>query len=564
MPRKSRKETGVAEPKPTFEPFYKVGLYARLSVEDMRKKESDSIGTQTSLLRQFVGEQADMVEVALYQDIDKTGTNFNRPGFNKLLDDIRAKKVNCIVVKDLSRFGRNHIETGNYLERVFPFMGIRFVAIGDGYDSNTPRSGDELIVPLKNLMNEVTAKDISKKVRSEYAMKRQRGEFCGAFAPYGYIKEGNALVVDEEAAEVVKRIFQLVLEGHSDNAITALLNNEAILPPNRHRYEQGLLKGEKHSKAKHWYKSVVKRITENPAYLGRLEQGRYRTGLMNGGVRIDTPKNEWVISENTHPAIVEVATFEAVQELRRNRTANYNQRAKEANRPKSGENIFRGLIYCGDCFRNLSRQKVVRASGRLDYRYLCPTYEEVDRCKCTKKRLLESELLPLIHAFIDVQVQTLTDVKRIIDDVHKQANYINKMDMVGDSLAQAQKALARLTGIRSGLYEDFKAGLLSMDDYKLLKDKYEAQNKELTDQIEALTAQQSSQTNIVTQNKWVAAFNSFTVGKELSRELVLSIIERIDVSGTNDVTITVKYRDEQLSLLKMLEEYTTEGEGVAI
>ena len=562
MARKSRKETEIVEAKSVFEKLYKVGLYARLSVEDIRKKESDSIGTQTSLLRQYVNEQTDMMEVSLYQDIDKTGTNFNRPGFNKLLDDIRAKKINCIVVKDLSRFGRNHIETGNYLERVFPFMGVRFVAIGDGYDSNAPTSGDELIVPLKNLMNEITAKDISKKVRSEYAMKRQRGEFCGAFAPYGYIKEGNTLVMDAQAAEVVKRIFQLVLEGHSDNSIAATLNELKILPPNRHRYEQGLLQGEKHSKCQYWYKSVVKRITENPAYLGQLEQGKYRTALMNGGVRIYTPKSDWVISKDTHTAIVDEATFEAVQELRRNRTARYNQQSTEANRPKSSENILKGFIFCGDCLRNLSRKKIVRASGKVDYRYLCPTYEEVDKCKCTKKRLLESELLPLIHSFIDVQIQTLTDINRLIEDVRAQTNYVNKMEAANDSMARAQKDMARLTEIRSSLYEDYESGLLSKDDYLLMKKKYETRHKELSDHITTLANQKSKQTNIASQNKWAATFSSFQKGKSLNRELVESVIERIDVSETNDVAITVKYRDEQLALLKELSDYTSEGVAV--
>jgi hypothetical protein len=254
--------------------------------------------------------------------------------------------------------------------------------------------------------------------------------------------------------------------------------------------------------------------------------------------------------------------FEAVQELRRNRIKAYNQRAEESNRPQSSENILKGLIFCGDCFRNLSRQKIVRASGSLDYRYLCPTYEEIDKCKCTKKRLLESELLSLLHTFIDVQVQTLTDVNRLIEDVRKQANYINKMELVDCSLLQAQKALARLTGIRSGLYEDFNAGLLNKDDYKLLKEKYEIQNKELTDQIETLTSQKTKQTNIVAENKWATAFTSFQKGKAISRELVVSIIERIDVSQANDVTITVKYRDEQEALFKMLEEYSTKGVAV--
>lgn len=548
MARKSRKKLDIIAPASTLEPLFKVGLYARLSVEDLRKKESDSIGTQISMLRQYVGEQKNMIEVGVYQDIDKTGTNFNREGFNRLLDDIRVGKVNCIVVKDLSRFGRNHIETGNYLERVFPFMGVRFIAIGDNYDSNSPSPGEELAIPLKNLVNEFYAKDISKKTRSQYEMKRQRGDFCGTFAPYGYIKKGNTLVVDEEAAAVVKRIFQLVLEGHSDNAITTLLNYDEILPPNKHRYEQGLLKGEKHSKCRYWYKSVVKRITENPAYLGRLEQGKYRTDIMNGGARI--PEHDRVVSLNTHPAIIDEEIFEAVQELRRMRKKNYVQRAEKANRPKSGENILKGIVFCGDCNRILSRHKIVRANGNVDYRYLCPTYEDADKFMCTKKRLLESELLPMIHATIEAQMQTLADINCIIDDARKQASYVNKLDMIDDIVEKTQKSLARITRLRSSLYEDFKNGLLSREEYALTKAKYETQHRELSDQIDTLSVQKNKQTDTINLNKWAAAYSAFTSSKELSRELIISAIERIEVSQSDNVSVIFNCRDEQMALLE--------------
>ena len=558
MPRKSRKETAIANVIVPQQAIYKVGLYTRLSVEDIRKKESDSIGTQAALLRQYITEQPDMVEVAVYQDTDKTGTNFNRPGFNKLLEDIRAKNVNCIVVKDLSRFGRNHIETGNYLERVFPFMGVRFVAIGDGYDSNAPTSGDELIMPLKNLVNEIYAKEISKKTRLQYEVKRQRGDFCGAFAPYGYIKQGNALIVDEVAAEVVKRIFTLVLDGYSDNAITAMLNNDNILPPNRHKYEQGLLKGDKHSKCKYWYKSVVKRITENSSYLGNLEQGRYKTGFMNNGKLQHLPKSEWTISANTHPAIIDEEIFLAVQELRTSRTANYNKTARKANRPKASDNIFKGLVYCNNCGRPLSRMKVVRASGELDYRYLCPTYQEVDMQKCTKKNLLESELLPAIHAFINLQIQMLTDINLLIESISKQANYATKMEQVDCTLAKVKQDLTKVAGLRSGLYEDFKEGLLSRDDYKLAKAKYESRQEDLAEQIKFLSSQRSKRKDIVRENKWALAFKEFSAKKKLTHELVTSIIERIDVDSNNNINITVKYRDEQVALLQNITEYNEE------
>jgi DNA invertase Pin-like site-specific DNA recombinase len=264
-----------------------------------------------------------MAVISEYEDTDQSGTNFNRPGFNRMLDDIRNKKINCIIVKDLSRFGRNHLETGNYLERVFPFMGVRFISINDNYDSLTASGEDGLIVPLKNLMNEVYAKDISKKVRSQYEIKRKRGDFCGSIAPYGYIKEGNRLIIDEAASEVVKRIFRLVIEGCSDLAIAKILNDEGI-PKSRSKY---------------WHKSAIKRITENTAYLGRLEQGKYRTDLMNGGIRINKSSELWVVVNNTHPPIVDETLFEAVRKIRRKRKKRYNEVIAEARRKKPNASV---------------------------------------------------------------------------------------------------------------------------------------------------------------------------------------------------------------------------------
>jgi DNA invertase Pin-like site-specific DNA recombinase len=319
--RKSKKNR--TEPQIPLQTTYKAGLYARLSVEDMRKRESDSIGTQMSLLRQFVIEQSDMELISEYEDTDRTGMNFNRPGFNRMLDDIRNGKINCIIIKDLSRFGRNHIETGNYIERVFPFIGVRFISINDNYDSTTASNNDGLIIPLKNLINEVYAKDISKKVCSQYEMKRKRGDFCGSFAPFGYIKDGNALVIDEVASEVVRRIFRLVIEGYSDLAIARILNDEEVP---KHR-------------SKRWYKSAIKRITENTAYLGRLEQGKYKTDLMNGGIRVNKSPELWVVVNGTHPPIIDHDAFEAVREIRQERKKQYNEVIAKARRKRPNSSV---------------------------------------------------------------------------------------------------------------------------------------------------------------------------------------------------------------------------------
>jgi DNA invertase Pin-like site-specific DNA recombinase len=555
MARVSRKNPGNKSHKPFEQTIYRVGIYARLSVEDLRKKESDSIGTQMTLLRQYVSERPDMLIIEEYEDTDQTGTNFNRPGFNRMLDDVRATKINCIIVKDLSRFGRNYIEAGNYLERVFPFMGVRFISINDNYDSIIASGDEALVIPLKNLMNEVYAKDISKKVRSQYEMKRKKGEFCGCFAPYGYIKESSCLVVDDVAAEVVQRIFALVIDGHSDKAIADTLNDDGILPPNRHRYESGILKGDKHKSARYWYKSVVKRITENTTYLGRLEQGKYKTDLMNGGNRVNISPDNWVVVENTHPPIIDMDTFETVSQIRQNRKIQYIKNITATKRPPSDENILKGLVFCVDCKRAMIRHKVVRANQRVDYSFLCPTYEENCKYDCTKKYFMESKMLKLLHATISAQIQTLVDVKKIIKTIQKRANNSRAGESLDKCISTIRSKLSKTKMLRSSLYEDFKTGILSESDYIFAKSKYEAQYNDLTVEIEALTTKKAVYGDILGQNKWAAAYLAFDKRKKLNRELLISLIDRIEISNYNHVSITLHYRDEYEALMQVIMEH---------
>ena len=557
MARKSRKSNDVSSQTIPAEKIYTVGLYARLSVEDQRKKESDSIGTQMCLLRQYVNGQPNMILIAEYEDTDQTGTNFKRPDFTRMLDDIRAKKINCIIVKDLSRFGRNYIETGNYLERVFPFMGVRFISVNDNYDSLFISSDDALIIPLKNLINEVYAKDISKKVRTQYEMKRKRGDFCGSFAPYGYIKRGHGLIIDETAAYVVRQIFKLVIDGHSDLAIAGFLNDNGILPPNKHRYEQGILKGNKHNTVRYWYKSVVKRITENKVYLGNLEQGKYKNDLMNGG-RIYLSSDEWVVSNETHPAIIDTETFEIVKNIRQNRKRQYDATLERANRPKSSENIFKGLVFCSDCNRPMTRHKVVKADGRVDYNFLCPTYEETKKGECSKRSIWESEMFPLLHALIEKQIQALVDIKAIIEIVRKQANYVYKADIIETEILKINAKLTKINGFRSSLYEDYKEGILDESGYMLAKNKYETESQNIYDELDALTKKKLRHEDLLKENKWAAELTKITKRKEINRDLLVGLVEKIEINSYCDVTITLKYRDEYESLLETICEYSKE------
>ena len=330
MPRVSRKPHIISRSesrKSNAQRRYKAAIYVRLSLEDSRKKISDSIGTQKAMLVNYLHTQPDMQLYDIYEDLNYTGTNFNRPAFMRMMEDIHAGLVNCVLVKDLSRFGRSFEEMGHYLERVFPSLQVRFVSVNDNYDSLTASLDERsLMVPLKNLVNAVYARDISKKVRSGKRAKQQRGEFCGPFAPYGYIKEGSSFLIDDEAAPIVGQIFAWLLEGLSDGSIAQKLNKMRILPPSRYRFEKGIAKAKKHEATQHWYRSTVKRISENPVYTGLLASGKYRSdSLRGGGVGVKS-KDEWLVFENAHPAIIDSKTYNAVQRIRQTRQRNHRQR----------------------------------------------------------------------------------------------------------------------------------------------------------------------------------------------------------------------------------------------
>jgi len=348
MPRVSKKNKKVNNVQSKGLHIYRTAIYVRLSVEDERKADSDSIGTQKAMLERFLQTQSDLQLYDVYEDVNYSGTNFNRPGFIRLMRDIEAGLIDCVAVKDLSRLGRNYKETGHYLERIFPICKIRFIAVADNFDTLTSSIDESsLSVPLKNLMNDIQTRDISRKVKSSFNAKQKRGEFCGVFAPYGYIKTGPALVIDEEAAPIIKMIFGWRLDGMGIMAIARKLNSMKILPPSRYRFQKGITKAKKHGQTQYWHKSAVKRILENPGYMGNMVQARYKSNLMNGGGIIKTSKDEWITVENTHPAIIDKDIFCAAQKINSERTVNMpiTKNSEECNKTA---NIFKGLIFCGD------------------------------------------------------------------------------------------------------------------------------------------------------------------------------------------------------------------------
>lgn len=335
----------------------RAAAYLRLSIEDGDKAESNSIGNQRELIRDFVAERPELHLVGEYADDGYTGTNFERPGFTQMMEDIKSGKINCIIVKDLSRLGRNYIEMGKYLEQIFPMMGIRFIAINDNYDNaNTESSdSDSIVVPFKNLLNDSYCRDISIKVRSQLDIKRRKGEFIGGYAMYGYCKDErnkSRLVVDEYAAEIVRSIYRRKLEGMSAKVIAEQLNSEGVLAPSEYKRLCGLnyhsgFKAGTHAK---WQAIQVLRILKNEVYTGTMVQGkRQKINYKIKKIR-DVEESGWIKVPNMHEAIIPQKLFDTVQEVLKLDTC--------ASKGQQTVNLFSGMVRCGGCGQNMVRRTV--------------------------------------------------------------------------------------------------------------------------------------------------------------------------------------------------------------
>lgn len=370
--------------------FY-AAMYLRLSRDDTAsgssakdsrgqasvKTESESIGNQRELIRAYIHEQQDIELYDIYVDDGFSGSNFDRPEFKRMMSDIEAGRVNCVIVKDLSRFGRDYIESGRYIQKTFPALGVRFIALTDNYDSFSADMGTgSIVLPVKNFINDSYCRDISTKVKSGLEAKRRNGECISPFAVYGYRKDEtdkNHLVVDEYAAGIVRHIFEWKIAGMAVSAIAEKLNGLGILSPKEYKKSLGLKYngGFKGTGKSLWGNASVKRILTNATYLGHLQQGK--TQKINYKIKkiVEKPKEEWVCVENTHEALVTEDDFQIVQNLLKSDSR------QGPGMEKSG--LFAGLLFCGDCREQMVR-RMVRYRGKEKVYYICSTKNRGDGC----------------------------------------------------------------------------------------------------------------------------------------------------------------------------------------
>lgn len=573
MARKSRKAAIQAalegQPQPAAESaapepvVWNTGGYVRLSIMETRdRKDSQALSNQKDLLSGYIAQKPDLKLCGLYADNGETGTNFDRSEFQRLMADVQAGKINCIVVKDLSRLGRNAAETGNYLERVFPFLGVRFISIADGYDSTAANAGDALAVALKNLVNEAYSMDISRKSGSVLREKQRRGEFIGAYASYGYLRDPrdvHKIIIDPETAPIVQEIFRRVAEGEAVRSVLRWLNTEGIPSPGTYRYQKGICLDKRFADGTvhPWGQETVKMMLANPVYLGHMVQGRRRSQLYAGMPDRRLPPSEWTVVENTHKPIIDRETFDRVQAVRQADREKYQANLGKYDYLGSEDNIFRGLIYCADCGRPMVCYKSVTCKGKkVAYRYICPQYANLlEKSGCSYKYLPVEALKDTLSRLIAQEAALAVDAAALV--VKRQSARVPAIDL---ELTRAKAEQKNLATLRERLMRDLLAGVLSKEDHDRMKQRYAQEGQTLEKRIAQLQKEQRREKKLLTvQNPWLTAFQKHAGTVELTDKLVRALVERITVCAGNRIEIELKCRDERAVLLDELQEADKEA-----
>ena len=532
---------------------WRLGKYIRLSKEDLLRgrDESNSVINQRRLLEQYhqthLDEFHDGTEQDVYVDDGKTGTDTDREDFQRLLADVYSGRINCVIVKDLSRLSRNYTDAGNLIENLFVRLNVRFISLAEGVDSyRNPDSVSNIIVPITNVMNDQYCYQTSKKIRQVFDMKRRNGEFIGSYAPYGYVKDPNdkhALLVDPEAAEVVKSIFALFLSGMNKRGITYYLNDHGTLCPTAYKQQQGLKYNAPNAQGNPmWSTITIDTILKNRVYVGDMVQGRQRVKSYKIHIQEKVPEEEWFIVENTHEAIIDRETFAKVQSLlkRDTRTA-----------PKAKQlYLFSGFLKCADCGRAMSR---IASKGIYVY-YQCGTYKSLSKKACTMHSIKSDRLEAGVLFAIQQQVHLAITYSELVARINSAPLKKSKSKRLEDTIAAKEKELAKIMRYKQALYQDWKDGEITRNDYRHMSEDYEQQIEALTRIMQTLTAEQEQLENGVdAESPCLTAFLKYRNIDKLTREILGELIDHIKVYEGGNISVKFKYADEFRRIAEYIE-----------
>ena len=536
MARKSRKnkETFLLSQTPHMKVWW-AGLYIRLSVEDNGSR-GDSLETQQQIMEAHLALCPDIEVVEVYIDNGVSGQTFERPSFQRLLADVEAGKINCVAVKDLSRLGRSAIDSGYYVEKYFPLHGVRFLAINDQYDSEDENNGTgQIALPLKNLMNEAYALDISRKVRAQQHQAMRAGEFIGSRPPYGYRKDPancHRLLVNTDTAPVVRQIFRWAADGVALNAIVKKLNEASVPTPSHYLASIGLISNNKIMGSGKWQTRTVGKILADEVYVGDMVQGKTRSVKRK---QVPTDPADWIVIRDTHEPLVSRELFQKAQNVRAQAAQKYAKTEKLSFSP----NIFKGRIFCGHCGKSLHRQ---RSHDRYFFRCISNDRIRKGSCPGDIRVLPEDELISVILDIIQKQASI------IINNgcwSKRNGKVAEQSAAIGKEIARLQQETERDRKYLISLYEHFVSGVLSKTEYTELKTGYEQKIKSATSRSQQLLEQNRSLERDL--NDYIELSDRLASLKgdiTLTGDLIGRLVERIVVYDEQNISVHFKFRDE--------------------
>lgn len=558
MARKSRYVAEVKEEKKTT--MLLAGVYARLSIEDEDDEEQNSIGNQKKIALDYLKDKDDIAVTEYYVDNGYTGMNFSRPDFQRMMNDLRSGKINCVIVKDISRLGRHFVMTSEFVEKIFPMMGIRLICINDDYDSFDENCDSaSLLLPFKMVMNDSYVKDISKKIRSSISAKMDSGEYLPSASsiPYGYIRnpEQNTFDIDEEVAPVVVRIFEMRANGVALNAIAKTLNEEGIPCPGKLRYLRGITKAAKYENAL-WIHGTLRKILMDQVYIGNRVHGRVKRDKL-GMEKTRRSEEEWQVIENAHQPIISQELFDKVQEAM-NEAASKRNAYKQQEAPETDHReVFREKVYCGDCGSMMRGCKGLGRANEDGERkafiyYDCGKFLDSGRAVCSAHYVRQEEIMDTLRNALDTQLCAAIDFEALVKEVQAMPKVVHYESSVKNQLTSIQSKRRHMELRLEQLIVDLTDGLIDKQEYAYAKQKYNEEYEHLLEEENRLFTSSRRLGNIVaSSDKWIRTLKEYRSIPDIDRKAVDFLVKRIKIYPGKRIELILNYEDP----FRLVSEY---------
>ncbi len=548
----SKYATYLEQP-PVYKVLWRAALYIRLSKEDGDKGESNSVTSQREILKEYLKLHPDIELHDIYVDDGWSGTNFERPDFTRMMEDVYSGQVNCVIVKDLSRFGRNYTDSGHYLDNVFVRLRVRFIALNNGVDtaSNNMNAATQCIsVGVTNVINESVAATTSVNVRGTLNVNRAQGKFIGSFPTYGYLKNPNdhhKLIIDEEAAPVVRSIFERFIAGKSIIGIAKELNEEGIPNPSMHKKLKGF--NYKHPAGRSndglWPDSSVRRILQNQMYIGNMVQGKNTTISYKIKQCRPIPKEDWIIVENTHEPIVSKEIFEKAQSL-------FNKSIRVAPQKKEVD-LFSGFVKCADCYRAMHKKTNVHSYATYHY-YRCATARKMKKSACGNHTIRIDKLEETVLISIQKMIDTAIDMNDMLEKINSSGSRKRESTHLKKAIEAQSAEREKCMRMMVDLYPDLKNGLISQEEYLRLKESITAKIETLDKMIANLSeTAKSYEEGVNDENEFISHFKKYGKLKNLTRSILMELVEEILVHDDKRITIKFKFENPYKEAMNYIE-----------